>query len=592
MTLPFHGLQRAILSGLVCVLFLAALAAPAAAQRITMQEALDSAASGNEGSMVILQQYMAQFSGRPKVMEARSSELIKALATTKIAQDPVALQVAITAIAQAARTALFSTPIAGVKLAKNFKLSERSYGFDFGPPDSEAMKSFQHITARDKRLSGQNLRSMRRPSSGNLFSDGVVNVEKFTANIPNGKWRVVLLTDNLDIGSNLKNPLGKKIKVNGKAVNIAQTDPSNWLSSGILGGQRKKTKVTAGGPGKVASLDPSGGLPTGPLPVGSAERIISSVHGILPAKVRKLNIADSIYSNEVIKTEAGSAARLVFKDNTILSIGESSSLTLDKFVFDPSGRNSQVSLSLTKGTMRFVTGNLSKERYAIRTPTATMGIRGTILEITVGNDGTTTTSVVQGEATVSSAGSRLRVKSGFSTTVRKGRPPTPPKAIPPPSPQIRALKQALGPETAVKTAPEAAAEPSTVTPPAETTETPSTETQEATTEGETGGMIVVEAEVVDGKLVIDLDKLGGDSTYLTAIIVEPADEESNVVLRGEVEEYSKYDDKQLAATNAKIDEEIGTVLSEIATAAGPQEIAAALGIEQPTAETTTQTSPN
>lgn len=578
MNLLFRGLRGVILNGVVCALTFIAVPNSATAQSISAAAALNGATSGTKEGEIVLQQYFAQFSGRSEQMEERTNELIKSLAGSKIAGDPIALQDAVSSISKAARQALFAKPIAGIKMSKNFRLSARSFGFDFGAPDSTIMQNFQHVTAKDERLSGANRRAMRRPSSDGLLSDGVVNVKKFTANIPNGKWRVVLLTDNLNIGKSLQHPLGKKVRINGKNVPIAQSGPDSWLQPGTLSGDR--TQITGGGRGT--------GSASGPPAVGSANKIVAAVRGVLPTKTRYLVLQDKVFSNEKINTDANSAARLVFLDNSIISIGANSSVTLDKFVFDPSGRNSQVALSLSRGVMRFVSGDLSKDRYSIRTPTATMGIRGTILEISVAANGTTTTAVVEGEATVSSAGKRRTVRSGFSTVTSRGRPPTPPRPVIPKSPQVRALKTALGPDPDAKTIPvTAAAQPDTQSSQAASQQPPA-----PANDAGTGGMVIVEAEVVDGKLVIDLDALAGDSTYLTAVIVEPADEKSNFDLPKEVEEQYQNDSESLAATNAKIDEQIGAVLSEIATAAGPQQIAAALGIQQPTEETNLQASPN
>ncbi len=244
MNLLFRGLQGAALTGVVCALMIAANPSPAAAQDISSAAAVAGAASGTPEGQKVLQQYLAQFSGRPEQMEKKTGDLIKALGKSKIAADPFALQGAIASIAQASRQALFATPIAGVKMTRNFRLSPRSIGFDFGSPDSNTMANFQHVTATDKRLTGANRRALRRPSRNDLLSDGVVNVQKFTANIPNGKWRVVLLTDNLGIGKSLQNPLGKEVKINGKGTKIAQTNPAQWLSNGVLSGHKAELALS------------------------------------------------------------------------------------------------------------------------------------------------------------------------------------------------------------------------------------------------------------------------------------------------------------------------------------------------------------
>ena len=201
----------------------------------------------------------------------------------------------------------------------------------------------------------------------------------------------------------------------------------------------------------VAALTLHPVLAQAQVAVGNANKIVSNVRGVLQANTRNLAAKDDVFSNEVVNTGADSAARFVFRDNTILSVGASSSVTLDKFVFDPDAKKSTVALSVSKGVMRFVSGNLSKDRYTIRTPTAIIGIRGTILVVAVALNGATTVSVVEGAVSVTAAGTTTSVSSGFSTSVSPGGPPTPPSASPPSPPGLQNMQTALGPEPGVAT---------------------------------------------------------------------------------------------------------------------------------------------
>lgn len=153
---------------------------------------------------------------------------------------------------------------------------------------------------------------------------------------------------------------------------------------------RKATVLVA-----VAALTLHPVLAQAQVAVGSANKIVSAVSGVLQSNTRTLVIKDAVFSDEVVNTGAGSAARFVFRDNTMLSIGADSSITLDKFVFDTDANKSEVAISMTKGVMRFVSGNLPKRLYSIRTPSALIGIRGTILVVTVGLNGLTTVSVLR-----------------------------------------------------------------------------------------------------------------------------------------------------------------------------------------------------
>ena len=71
----------------------------------------------------------------------------------------------------------------------------------------------------------------------------------------------------------------------------------------------------------------------------------------------------------------------MFEDQTKLEIGALSEVVLDRFVYDPNRSNSEVAVSVAKGIARFTTGVLAHESYKINTPTATIGVRGTTLDL-------------------------------------------------------------------------------------------------------------------------------------------------------------------------------------------------------------------
>ena len=131
--------------------------------------------------------------------------------------------------------------------------------------------------------------------------------------------------------------------------------------------------------------------------VGNANVVVRTVTGTLDAEGRKLALADDVYHNELIETEVDSATEIVFLDQTKLSLGPESSLTLDSVVYDPDPTKSSFVATASKGVFRFVTGNLPKKSYTIHTPAATIGIRGTVFQLsilpTVLDDGSSATVV-------------------------------------------------------------------------------------------------------------------------------------------------------------------------------------------------------
>ena len=90
-----------------------------------------------------------------------------------------------------------------------------------------------------------------------------------------------------------------------------------------------------------------------------------------------------VHANETVRTTTGGQAELQFLDNTKLSVGPMSTVRLDKFAYDPNKGTGSVAVNATRGAYRFVTGVQDPRSYEIKTPYATLGVRGTVLEIVI-----------------------------------------------------------------------------------------------------------------------------------------------------------------------------------------------------------------
>ena len=100
---------------------------------------------------------------------------------------------------------------------------------------------------------------------------------------------------------------------------------------------------------------------------------------------------DGVYSNEIIETPENGAVWIIFNDDTELFLSENGRLSLDKFIYDADNADSMV-INLTKGLFRFITGAIAPEKIKITTPVATIGIRGTDIEIMIDDYGMTATA--------------------------------------------------------------------------------------------------------------------------------------------------------------------------------------------------------
>ena len=114
--------------------------------------------------------------------------------------------------------------------------------------------------------------------------------------------------------------------------------------------------------------------------VGEAVLIQNEVVRVA-ASATPINVGDSMLRDETVRTGADSAARFVMADSTNLSLGPSATLKLDRTVFNDEHSYRDVAIRMATGAFRFVTGHSEKTAYKSTTPLATIGVRGTILDI-------------------------------------------------------------------------------------------------------------------------------------------------------------------------------------------------------------------
>ncbi|WP_422102718.1 FecR family protein [Vreelandella sp.] len=99
--------------------------------------------------------------------------------------------------------------------------------------------------------------------------------------------------------------------------------------------------------------------------------------------VRTIALGDNIVLDERIDTSDQGLVQLLLADGTAFTIGPNSSLTIDRFVYDPQAGTAEVAASLGRGVFRFVGGRTSKTPggVSLDTPVGTVGIRGAVADL-------------------------------------------------------------------------------------------------------------------------------------------------------------------------------------------------------------------
>jgi hypothetical protein len=96
---------------------------------------------------------------------------------------------------------------------------------------------------------------------------------------------------------------------------------------------------------------------------------------------------DKLYEQDVLQTGADGSIGITFTDNSILSLGPNSEAALAQYSFDSSNFSGTMLTDLRKGTASMVSGDIARSSPSamkVRTPTATLGVRGTSFAIEVG----------------------------------------------------------------------------------------------------------------------------------------------------------------------------------------------------------------
>ena len=81
-----------------------------------------------------------------------------------------------------------------------------------------------------------------------------------------------------------------------------------------------------------------------------------------------------------LKTENHASLGVTFKDNTVMSFGPDTELTVDEYVYAPAQGQLALGARLVKGTLNYVSGVIAKlkpDAVTVKTPTGIIGVRGT-----------------------------------------------------------------------------------------------------------------------------------------------------------------------------------------------------------------------
>jgi hypothetical protein len=114
--------------------------------------------------------------------------------------------------------------------------------------------------------------------------------------------------------------------------------------------------------------------------VGSVKTVTGDAVVIDSGRAVKAQPGTPIRKGNTLKTAPASSMGVTFTDNTVMSFGPDTELTVEEYLYAPGKANAKFGSKLSKGSLAAVSGAIAKLRpdaVEMKTATGTIGIRGT-----------------------------------------------------------------------------------------------------------------------------------------------------------------------------------------------------------------------
>lgn len=114
--------------------------------------------------------------------------------------------------------------------------------------------------------------------------------------------------------------------------------------------------------------------------IGYVKTVTGEASVTTAGKVVKAEVGTPVMLGSKLKTGPKSSLGVTFKDETMMSIGADSELTVDEYLYAPVQGKLKIGSKLSKGSLNYVSGVIAKlkpDAVTVSTPSGTIGVRGT-----------------------------------------------------------------------------------------------------------------------------------------------------------------------------------------------------------------------
>ncbi len=115
-------------------------------------------------------------------------------------------------------------------------------------------------------------------------------------------------------------------------------------------------------------------------PVGYVKTVVGDAWVSNAGQSVKAEPGTPVLLGSGLRTAVGAAMGVTFKDDTVMSFGPNTELTVDEYLYAPAQGQLKLSTRLIRGTLNYISGVIAKlrpEAVSVKTPTGIIGVRGT-----------------------------------------------------------------------------------------------------------------------------------------------------------------------------------------------------------------------
>jgi hypothetical protein len=120
--------------------------------------------------------------------------------------------------------------------------------------------------------------------------------------------------------------------------------------------------------------------------IGYVKTVTGEATVVDAGKALKAQAGTPVRLGSMLRTGQTGSMGVTFKDNTVMSFGPDTEVTIDEYLYSPGKGDLKFGANMTKGSLQMVSGVIAKlkpDAASLKTPTGTIGIRGTNFAVKV-----------------------------------------------------------------------------------------------------------------------------------------------------------------------------------------------------------------